>query len=248
MSAPRKPFGRDLPGRLPATMLKVLAAEMSDHGRLSRGKRYWTEDAVTDIVIGHGAVTAEVQGGRKDPYIVTLETSPGDDLPSKREVWTYCTCPDDPPAHSACKHAVAALFALSNEVSIEPTLIDRWRQGRARDRDRTTDDADQVTPEPVDARPAADELAAVVPIDRLARRERLNRGWGDEPTDAGPVEPAVDEPDPEIDQIAAMLRAPGGAEAPIFAEVSPLDHGSINQPLLAEVFESVLDEFHIRWS
>ena len=30
MSRPRKPFGANHPGRLPATMVKVLAAEMSD--------------------------------------------------------------------------------------------------------------------------------------------------------------------------------------------------------------------------
>ena len=34
MSQPRKPFGPTQPGRLPATMMKVLAAEMSDPGRL----------------------------------------------------------------------------------------------------------------------------------------------------------------------------------------------------------------------
>jgi hypothetical protein len=39
MSRPRKPFGPNPPGRLPATMLKVLAAELSDQGRLSRGRR-----------------------------------------------------------------------------------------------------------------------------------------------------------------------------------------------------------------
>ena len=37
MSRPRKPFGADQPGRLMATMLKVLAAEMSDQQRLARG-------------------------------------------------------------------------------------------------------------------------------------------------------------------------------------------------------------------
>jgi uncharacterized Zn finger protein len=77
VSRPRKPYGPNPPGRLPATMIKVLAAEMSDQGRLSRGKRYWADDAVVDIVIGHGAVTAEVQGGRPDPYVVTIEADGG---------------------------------------------------------------------------------------------------------------------------------------------------------------------------
>lgn len=38
MSKPRRPYGNP-PGRLPATMIKVLAAELSDQGRLARGKR-----------------------------------------------------------------------------------------------------------------------------------------------------------------------------------------------------------------
>ena len=58
MSPPRRPFGADQPGRLQATMLKVLAAEMSDPGRLARGKRLRAEDAVVDLVDrarrGHG--------------------------------------------------------------------------------------------------------------------------------------------------------------------------------------------------
>ena len=40
MSRPRKPFGANHPGRLPATMMKVLAAEMTDPSRLRRGKQF----------------------------------------------------------------------------------------------------------------------------------------------------------------------------------------------------------------
>lgn len=130
MSRPRTAYGPNPPGRLASTMIKVLAAESSDQGRLSRGKRYWADHAVIDIVIGHGAVTAEVQGSRAEPYIVTLEASPGEGVPSKRELWIACTCPDDSDIGAdACKHGVAAMFALANEVAIEPTVLDRWRRG-----------------------------------------------------------------------------------------------------------------------
>ena len=64
MSRPRKPFGSSHPGRLPATMVKVLAAEMSDPQRLRRGKQYAHDGSVTDIIIEPGLVTAEVQGSR----------------------------------------------------------------------------------------------------------------------------------------------------------------------------------------
>lgn len=127
MSKPRKPYGPNPPGRLQATMIKVLAAEMSDSGRLGRGKRYWNDDAVIDLVIGHGVVNAEVQGSRPQPYVITISAAPGKGVPGRQHVRVRCTCPDDDGFDAACKHAVAALFALSDEVAIDPTVIDRWR-------------------------------------------------------------------------------------------------------------------------
>jgi len=164
---PRKPYGANPPGRLPATMIKVLAAELSDQGRLSRGKRYWAEDAVVDLVVGHGAVTAVIQGSRPDPYVVTIEATQGTGVPSKREVWITCTCPDDGMETEACKHAVAALFALSDEVAIEPALLERWRTGSRR-------------------RPTSNGLAEVVPL----RREQAPAP--SEPQSA-PRDPVADE-------------------------------------------------------
>ena len=137
MSRPRKPYGPKLPGRLYGTMIKVLAAEISDQARLSRGKKYWAEDAVIDIVVGHGAVTAEIQGSRARPYIVTLRAAAGSGVPTRRELWVQCTCPDDTGTGAdACKHAVAAMFTLSDEVSIDPELVDRWRDSDRQPRPR----------------------------------------------------------------------------------------------------------------
>ena len=129
MSPPRRPYGPDQPGRLQATMLKVLAAEMSDPGGLLRGKRMRAEDAVVDIVIGHGAVTAVVQGSRPDPYVVTLLARAGRSVPPRRDVTIRCTCPDDEGGSGvACKHAVATLFAFADEVSLDLGALTRWRQ------------------------------------------------------------------------------------------------------------------------
>lgn len=129
MSRPRRPFGSDHPGRLPATMVKVLAAEASDAGRLSRGKRLWADDAVVDLVVGHGVVTSEVQGSHPMPYVVTIEAQPGHQVPLRSELSIRCTCPDDDGAgRTACKHAVATLFALADEILIEPELVARWRR------------------------------------------------------------------------------------------------------------------------
>lgn len=132
MSAPRKPFGAHHPGRVPATMMKVLAAEMSDPQRLRRGKQYAASGAVVDIVVEPGQVTCEVLGSRSTPYIATLGVKAGDGMPLRRHLRTACTCPDleDPWTQGdseACKHVVAAMFAFSDELLQEPELLDVWR-------------------------------------------------------------------------------------------------------------------------
>jgi hypothetical protein len=129
-------------------MLRVLAAEMSDAARLSRGKRYWSDQAVIDLHVGPGVATAEVQGSRRSPYVAVLRVGPGSGAPSRRDVDVACSCPDDDGTGiHACKHVVAALFALADEVSIEPEVLQRWRGGRPshdepRDRRRAEDHDD----------------------------------------------------------------------------------------------------------
>lgn len=226
MSRPRKPYGPNPPGRLLGTMIKVLAAEMSDQGRLARGKRYRADDAVVDIVVGHGAVTAEVQGSRPEPYVVTIESASGSGVPGKRDVWAQCTCPDDTGTGAdLCKHAVAAFFALADEVSIEPELVDRWRRSARRARgdaavtelhpqhdDHDHDDHDHDGEDDGDG------------ADVIELRPRL---------------------DPDLDAIAHLLRAP--ASPPEFPEVAELDHGPIRDRLLGDVLDDALDHLAIRW-
>lgn len=233
MSRPRKPYGPNPPGRLPATMIKVLAAEMSDQGRLSRGKRYWADDAVTDIVIGHGAVTAEVQGGRPDPYVVTIEVDGGSGVPSKREIWIGCTCPDDSGfGRDACKHAVAALFALSDEVAIDPSVIERWRASRRRS---------NVADLPVAASP--DDTAE---RDRPADVIPLRRRTADGAADAAPEREPQPIRDPQLDEIARLLAAPGGA-LPDLPTIDRIEHPPVADPLLAEVLADALAQLHLHW-
>jgi len=229
VSRPRKPYG-NAPGRLPATMLKVLAAELSDAGRIGRGKQYWADDAVVDLVVGHGVVTAEIQGSRPQPYVVTIETEPGAGPPSKRDVWVQCTCPDDDGTGvQACKHVVAALFALSDEVSIEPELLERWRGGRRRPA------RDVLAPEPAEpVEPAQNDASArpsVRPLHSVPSRD---------------PEPAPRPPDPSTAQIGALLRAPAGAGAPTFPDVVRLDHGH-PQGQWADVLLDALAGLEIRW-
>ncbi len=241
MSRPRKPFGADLPGRLMSTMIKVLAAEMSDQQRLARGKRYHADEAVIDIVIGHGAVTAEVQGGRPEPYVVTLEADGGSGVPHRRELWVRCSCPDDTGTGAdLCKHAVAAMFALSDEVAIEPELVERWRSSRRRSSsDHLADvtDLDErraETPPPTSRPSERERRAPVIPLRGSADRA--------EPDDT--TESAVEE---TWGDLAAMLRSPTGAMAAEFPEVEPIDHRDLRDDLVRGVLDDALDNLHLRW-
>lgn len=220
MARPRKPWGQP-PGRLQATMIKVLAAELSDSARLGRGKQLWAESAVIDIVVGHGSVTAEVQGTRRDPYVVTVEAEPGEGVPHRGDLWVQCTCPDDDGAGDrACKHAVAALFALSDEIAVEPELLQRWRAGRS---------ARVRTPSAAHPTPAATPTDAPVSADTPAER------------------PAPVTTDPVADEIASLLGAPAGAGTPSFPDVAPLEHPPIGDALVAGVLTDALERLRIAW-
>jgi hypothetical protein len=225
-----------------ATMIKVLAAEMSDQQRLARGKRYHADESVIDIVVGHGAVTAEVQGGRPEPYVVTIEADGGSGVPPRRELWVRCSCPDDSGTGSdMCKHAVAAMFALSDEVAVEPELVDRWRASRRRPaRDAPVGELADVTP--LDAHrpstgttpaPDRDEPATVIPLPTSGRD-----------AEAEPDAPLVD---PAWGTLPVMLRSPAGAVPPEFPDVDEIDHRSLRDETLRTVLDDALDHLHLRW-
>jgi len=140
MSAPQ-PLSRIPTGRLAGTMLRVLAAELSDPARFARSKEYARDGAVFDVEIEPGTVCASVRGTRYEPYEVELHVRPagrheleavvpgtatGTELlaPERSELATWCTCPDDA---RACKHAIAALLVLADEVTVDPGVLVRWR-------------------------------------------------------------------------------------------------------------------------
>ena len=243
MSRPRKPYGPNPPGRLLATMIKVLAAEMSDQNRLARGRRYYNEDAVIDIVIGHGSVTAEVRGSRYDPYVVTIEADGGTGVPRRSEIWASCSCPDaDDVGGGLCKHAVAAMFALSDEVAIDPQLIDRWRSSRRRPNADGVADVTElnsrrrgdIESDPDDTPP--DHRAPVIP---------LHRGGGWETPEREPERVPVR--DESADAISVLLGAPAGAAPPEFPDPEPIDHASLRDPILRSVLDDALDHLELRW-
>jgi hypothetical protein len=218
MAVPRQPFGPDQPGRLTATMLKVLAAEMSDTARLSRGQRYHADRAVTDIEITAGLVRCEVQGARPDPYVVRLQVSGGQGTPLRSEVRVDCECPDaDISMLRACKHAVAALFTLADEVSIEPEVLARWRSGPP---------APPRTPAVASAPPASSEADA----DDETESES-NSSWRSAPQD----------------RFGSMLEWPMGAGPTTIPQLAPWAQPAHSNPQLQEILSSAREALELDW-
>ena len=149
---PRRSFGADPKGRLPAAMLRALAAELADPARFGRAKAYARDDAVTDIQVDRGTVRGVVSGSRADPYVATVRVRPLDEedladaaagrataaqlQPGRDDLAVTCTCPDGDTHGVVCKHALATLLVLADEVTIEPELLVRWRSGQVRWPDR----------------------------------------------------------------------------------------------------------------
>jgi hypothetical protein len=234
VTRPRKPFGANHPGRLPATMMKVLAAEMSDPSRLRRGKQYAKDGSVLDIVIDPGTVTCEIQGSRSTPYIAVVAVTAGNGMPLRRDVKYTCTCPDnDNWDDYACKHVVATLFALSDEFLLEPELLDRWR-GRASDYDDdgATDDEDDEDDD--------GGLSFRVGSGKTGRHLRLVRsGEG-----AAPSRESVQ---PPRDPLADLLAIPEGGSLPEIAAIERIEPHLPRARELATVLRDALSQLRIDW-
>lgn len=232
MSRPRKPFGSKQPGRLPSTMAKVLAAEMSDPHRLSRGKRYAKDGSVLDIDIRPGVVTCEVQGSRSTPYLASIEVTPGDGMPLRRDVSAGCTCPDaDNWDGHICKHVVAALFAFADELLIEPELLDVWR---GRDVQRESD-AEVPSRIPANAPPShADVWKAA------SETDEEQQPASEEAREEAPAAPLVD-------PLVEFLSTPVGRELPRVPHLERLDPDLPRPPDLAAVLRDALAHLRIEW-
>jgi uncharacterized Zn finger protein len=160
VSRPRRVVTPHPQGRLPAAMMRALAAELSDPGRFSRAKAYARDGAVSDIVVEPGEVRGEVQGSRYEPYDATIYVAPAGDgegllglIPERGELLATCSCPDAE-TFGTCKHALAVLLVLADEITIEPDVLLRWRSG--------SDDGPLATPTSEAAAAEVDVLAPLL--------------------------------------------------------------------------------------
>ena len=237
MSRPRKPFGNTQPGRLPATMMKVLAAEMSDPARHRRGKQYANDGSVLDIIIEPGTVTCEIQGSRSMPYVATVQVTAGSGMPLRRDITCACSCPDDDnwDGH-ACKHVVATLYTLSNEFLIQPELLDTWRGNDGNEFDATGSQVDDEDPD-------TDDESDFTPSSGRRRHLSLVRDDGSDRS------PAAPDPDPVevIDSLAPVLALQPGTALPEVPVLKPADLRPPKDRELAAVLRDALQHVRVDW-
>lgn len=236
MSRPRHAFGNQ-PGRLPATLLRALSAELSDPGRYRRAKDYARDGAVIEIDIRPGVVAGQVLGSRRDPYEVMIYSDAIDEadldvarernsivslIPERTELAVTCTCPDAD-GGMMCKHALAVLMVVADEVSIEPELLARWRShGESTDDSPLQGTRLRSAPSVVDQRSAP-------------------RGA----TPPGRPEPSRAPAPPRVDVLARLLASP----APIIAipELPPLLASALTTPparhdAASRLLDAVIDD------
>lgn len=138
-------------GKLASTLMSVAVAGMADPARFRKGRAYLTEHAVTRLEIDVGRLSATVIGSRPQPYQVEVLVTvmPPVDAPTPAALRLHlnrltpeaehmqvrCTCPDP---ELPCKHVVATLLALSNELVSRPNLLLHWRCESLVERGRPT--------------------------------------------------------------------------------------------------------------
>jgi len=145
MSAPRRPIGRHRPGTIPATRLKVLAAEVADPLQLRRGKLLFADDAVVDLEEVAGVLVVLVQGPAPQPVRVELINAVAGSVPDRSALSWRCACRRGEPADGpACEHTVAAIFSVADHVSIDPTLVERWGGATGSGHTGLFDDIDDI--------------------------------------------------------------------------------------------------------
>lgn len=112
-------------GRVLAARLEMLAAEISEPGRLWRGRSYVEAGAVGTVELHDGRFRARVQGSMAEPYRLTLGRTHRNGPPQRSDLFWSCTCADSA-SPLACKHVAALLLTIAADVADEPELVDRW--------------------------------------------------------------------------------------------------------------------------
>ncbi len=113
-------FGKATPGE----GLRNLVGARSEPNRFLRGAELADRGVVTAVEIRTGELRGSVTGSRRESYSVKITIQlTGSTIGAGSPIRWSCTCPDwgDP-----CKHAVAVMLVVSQQVDEEPELLGRF--------------------------------------------------------------------------------------------------------------------------
>ncbi len=110
-----------------------LAIDAGDPGRMARARRLHRSRAVTGLVVRPRSLESVVYGSLPEPYDVEIDVVGGASLeyesssdvtmPAAASLRARCTCAD---LTEVCKHVLATLLALAEEVEAAPSLLDEF--------------------------------------------------------------------------------------------------------------------------
>lgn len=107
---------------------KYYAVYGNGNNRLTRGLEYFRQGRVEDLMYGKGIAKAFVKGSDKSSYEVGIyikkANSSGDIMPTKEQISFECDCPDQA---KPCKHIVAVLYSISNDLEQNPYILNLLR-------------------------------------------------------------------------------------------------------------------------
>lgn len=145
---PHRPIGGQAPYALAGTMMRVVAAELTDSGRFMRARRLQEERSIATIDVTAGVLSGSVQGSDPQPYDVRWDclrlTSHAEQrrralaldhpnratqlVPGAADLRATCTCVDATSLGSGvCKHAIAVLLEFADDIAVDATRLADWR-------------------------------------------------------------------------------------------------------------------------
>lgn len=113
-----------------ARAIANLAIDLGDPGRMAKARRLHRSGSVSAIDVESGAAHASVTDADGEIYDVTITVvaPPAQELPMANDLLAECSCDD---TGDACRHGLAAMLGIAEEVEADVRVIDRWTGAEA---------------------------------------------------------------------------------------------------------------------
>lgn len=123
---------------MPPGALANLAIDLGDPGRMAKARRLYRSSAVSALDIEGGTAFASVADtdGTFEVEVTVVQPLSPDQIPQPSDLELTCTCDD---AADVCRHGLATVLALAEEVEIDVRTLGRWVAFQLKDENETAD-------------------------------------------------------------------------------------------------------------